>query len=76
VNAQFIFTLWRVAALLVLLGITAVLTEARLGQGEPHCGFSATLGGRHNVYWCGSERDRIAEEMLKLQSITGALPKK
>jgi hypothetical protein len=75
VNPQFVVALWRVAALLVLLGITAVLTEARLGHGEPRCGFSATLGGRHNVYWCG-EPDRIAEEMLKLQSITGALPKK
>lgn len=66
-NPQSIFTLWRVAALLLLLGITAALTEARLGHGEPHCGYSATLGGRHNVYWCG-DADRVAEDMLRLQS--------
>ena len=74
-NPKFIPTLWRVVILLVLLGITAVLTEARLGHGEPHCGYSATLGGRHQVYWCG-DPDRIAQEMLMIQSVTEARPKK
>ena len=31
VNPEFIVTLWRVAILLILLGITTVLTEARIG---------------------------------------------
>jgi hypothetical protein len=75
VNPRFIFTWRRVTILLALLGFIAVLTEARLGHGEPRCGFSATLGGRHSVYWCG-DPDRVAEEMLRLQSATEALPKK
>jgi len=44
---------WRASVLLGLLVIALALLEARLGQGEPRCGFSKSLGGRHNVYWCG-----------------------
>jgi len=43
----------RVAVLVLLLGASFLLAEARLGRGEPQCGFSASVGTRRNVYWCG-----------------------
>jgi hypothetical protein len=44
---------WRIAVFLALLIIVLALVEARLGRGEPQCGFSPLLGGRQNVFWCG-----------------------
>ena len=43
----------RVALLLLVLGVSFLLAEARLGRGEPKCGFTASIGTRRNVYWCG-----------------------
>ena len=43
----------RVAVLVLLLGASFLLAEARLGRGEPKCGFNASIGTRRNVYWCG-----------------------
>jgi len=57
---------WRIAVLLCLLAIALMLVEAPLGQGEPRCGFSQSLGGRHNVYWCGNP-DLLARELNLLK---------
>jgi hypothetical protein len=43
----------RVALLFLVLGVSFLLAEARLGRGEPTCGFNASIGARRNVYWCG-----------------------
>jgi hypothetical protein len=43
----------RVTLLFVVLGASFLLFEARLGRGEPKCGFNASIGTRRNVYWCG-----------------------
>jgi hypothetical protein len=53
---------WRIAVFLGLLVIVLALVEARLGQGEPRCGFSPLLGGRHNVFWCG-DPDLLASKL-------------
>jgi len=56
----------RVALFLALLGIAVVLSEARLGRGEPHCGFSPSIASRHNVSWCGD-----LDQLTKAQMIDG-----
>jgi hypothetical protein len=43
----------RMALLFAMLGASFALAEARLGRGEPKCGFIASLGACRNVYWCG-----------------------